>query len=318
MRPGVLSRLRCPRCADSLTFASDGRSASCPAGHPLTWRSGYLDASVDVDDELTARTFRSFGYEWNKFDDLTNDDQAYWQEYFADVPLKELAGKVGLDAGCGKGRYSRYTAEHLADLVALDGSDAVVAAVRNLADRDNVTVVRGDLRHPPFAAESFDFISCLGVLHHLADPREGFEVLVRMLAPGGVLLIYLYSYSPGSRMRSAGLRAAAALRRITVRTPHWLLRPASAPLAALLYGSFVLPGLLGERFRFARLAQLPLAAYRGRSLHTLWIDTFDRLSAPVEHRFTWPDIEPWFEQAGLAVEGRSLARGLTVVARKIG
>ena len=43
-------------------------------------------------------------------------------------------GKVGLDAGCGKGRYTRFLAQHLDAEVALDGSSAAEAAARNLAD----------------------------------------------------------------------------------------------------------------------------------------------------------------------------------------
>ena len=92
---------------------------------------------------------------------------------------------VGLDAGCGKGRYTRFLAEHLGALVALDGSSAVEAAARNLAGFPSVLVVRSDLRQAPFAAGSFDFISSLGVLHHLDDPRAGFDRLVGIPGPGG-------------------------------------------------------------------------------------------------------------------------------------
>ena len=39
-----------------------------------------------------------------------------------------------MDAGCGKGRYTRFLAPHLDALVALHGSSAVEAAVRNLGE----------------------------------------------------------------------------------------------------------------------------------------------------------------------------------------
>src|SRR5205085_3102082 len=110
----------------------------------------------------------------------------YWRWYLRDVPLEDLRGRMGLDAGCGKGRYTLYSAHYLEELVALDGSGAVEAAARNLASCGNVTVVKSDLRDPPFAEGSFGFVSCLGVLHHLPDPRAGLGVLARLLEPNGL------------------------------------------------------------------------------------------------------------------------------------
>lgn len=311
--PAIAERLRCPRCGAAMTV--DGR-ITCVNHHELPVRGGFLDALVDVRDEATARTLDSFGYEWTSFDTVQPEDEEFWRWYFADVPLDRIRGKVGLDAGCGKGRFSRFTAAHVGALVALDGSDAVTAAVRNLADRPNVVVVRSDLRAAPFAPGSFDFISCLGVLHHLTDPQEGFRRLVDLLAPGGLLLVYLYSRGEGRSVRSVGLSAAAALRRLTVRLPHRLLRLVSGPIALVLYASVVVPGRVGDKVKSRRLQSLPLKTYRGRPLRSLWLDTFDRLSAPLERRYVWAELEPWFAEAGLHVLAAREDAGWFVVAEK--
>jgi SAM-dependent methyltransferase len=279
-------------------------------------RRGYIDAFTASLDSDTARTLESFGFEWSTFDAINPEDKGFWRNYFADVPLKELTGRVGLDAGCGKGRYAYFTAQHLKALVALDGSDAVKAAARNLASLQNVIVVKSDLRTAPFAPESFGFISCLGVLHHLRDPEEGFKALVRLLAPDGLLLLYVYSRPGKPGIRAASLAAAAWVRKLTVRMPRPAVRGLSAVLAPFLYGIFVIPGGLGERLRIRRLAALPLRTYRRRPLRSLWLDTFDRLSAPIEHRYLWTDIRPWFEQAGLSVEHVREQAGLFVLARR--
>lgn len=289
---------------------------ACGNGHRLPNRQGFLDASTQDDDAVTERTFDSFGYEWSRFDDLRPEDRGFWQEYFAGVPLDELRGQVGLDAGCGKGRYTRFTARHLEAMVALDGSAAIAVAARHLAELPNVVAVKADLRRPPLAPASFGFVSCLGVLHHLSDPEEGFRALVRLLAPGGMLLIYLYSRPQGRGLRATCLRAATQLRRATVRIPHPLLRLLSVPIAGVLYGAFVVPGRLGRRLGNGRLSGLPLAPYRGRPVRSLWLDTFDRLSAPLERRYSWADVQPWFERAGLRVESVSDYAGLTIVARR--
>ena len=264
----------------------------------------------------TSATFASFGFEWNNFDDVRTEDEGFADVYFRDVDLPALDGKVGLDAGCGKGRYTRFLAEHLGSMAALDGSSAVEAAARNLARFPSVQVVRSDLRHAPFAPASFDFIASLGVLHHLDDPQAGFERLVEYLAPGGQVLLYLYSRPPTPGLRSAALTSAAALRRVTVRLPHRVLKVVSAPIAALLYYGVVAPGAYGDRRGHAALSSLPMDAYRGKPLRSLVLDTFDRLSAPVEHRYVWTELAPWFDRAGLVVDAARDETGWFVLAHR--
>ena len=38
----------------------------------------------------------------------------------------------------------------------------------------------------------FDLINCVGVLHHLADPKRGIQALASKLAPGGLMHIFVY------------------------------------------------------------------------------------------------------------------------------
>ena len=277
---------------------------------------GYLDCSSQPPDATTGETFASFGYEWTTFDKVQPEDERFFRGYFAEVDLASMRDAVGLDAGCGKGRFSRFIAGHLEALVALDGSDAVTAAARNLEDRPNAFVVRADLRQAPFAAESFGFVSCLGVLHHLTDPEAGFRALVRLLAPGGTFLLYLYSRPTRVGIRSVSLQAASAVRRLTTRLPHKATRLVSAPISVLLYGAVVVPGALGDRWGNGFLAGLPLSVYRGNPWRALWLDTFDRLSAPVETRYVWDEVRPWFERAGLDVQSVAERGGLVIVARR--
>jgi SAM-dependent methyltransferase len=315
-RDRLLAALCCPRCGAHLV---DGPVVTCASGHLVKDGGGWLDLAGgegDAADAVTGRTFDSFGYEWTHFAEVRPEDEGYWRHYTADVPWEQLEDGLGVDIGCGKGRYSRPTARRLGGLVALDGSEAVSAAARNLAGEPNVVVVRADLRDAALADGAFDFVSCLGVLHHLADPRAAFSRITRLLAPGATLLVYLYSRPEGGGVRALGLRAAAAIRRVTVRMPHPVLRPLCLPVAAALYGVVVAPGRLGERRGSARLAALPLDVYRGSPLRSLWLDTFDRLSAPVEHRYTWEEVRPWVEEAGLEIVGVRTWGGLMITARR--
>jgi SAM-dependent methyltransferase len=311
----IVEYLRCPRCGLSLRAEAFG--VVCANQHRFSERSGYLDFSTEARaGGTTARTLSSFGYEWNAFDAIRDEDESFAAIYFKDLDLEGLAGRAGLDAGCGKGRFTRVMARYLKTIVALDGSEAVHAAVHNLADQENVGVVRADLRLPLFAHEGFEFISSLGVLHHLDDPREGFLHLTQYLAPGGQMLVYLYSRPESLNARAFGLAAASMLRHATVRMPHPLLKALSGPIAALLFAGIVAPGRWGDRAHNGPLSRLPMSTYRDKPFRSLVLDTFDRLSAPVEHRYTWADLEPWFKDAGLVVDAARDETGWFVLAHR--
>jgi SAM-dependent methyltransferase len=313
----IVERLRCPECGEPVKDTGGEPGVECRAGHRFAVRNGYLDCSTgSVPAGSTDRTFASFGFEWNSFDDVRDEDEGFSEVYFRDVDLASLDGLCGLDAGCGKGRYTRFLAAHLGTLAALDGSSAVEAAARNLAEFPTVVVVKSDLRAAPFAPGSFDFIASLGVLHHLDDPKAGFDRLVTYLAPGGRMLLYLYSRPPTLGIRALALQLASALRAVTVRIPHRVLKVASAPIAALLWCGVVAPGAYGERNGIKALSGLPMDAYRGMPFRSLVLDTFDRLSAPIEHRYVWEDLAPWFEEAGLVVDAARDETGWFVLAHR--
>jgi SAM-dependent methyltransferase len=154
------------------------------------------------------------------------------------------------------------------------------------------------------------------VLHHLVDAEEGFRVLSSLLAPGGRLLLYVYSRPERAGARRLGLQGAAGLRRLTVKLPHPLLRLLCAPVAGVLYSLVVVPGQLGARFGVRVLDDLPLRNYHNLHFRSLWLDTFDRLSAPIERRYVWGELQPWFEREGLRVKSVREAGGLFILAEK--
>jgi SAM-dependent methyltransferase len=312
----IVDRLRCPQCGRPLAVGPADGGVRCSAGHHYRRRLGVLDFSAPAEGGSTQRTMESFGYEWNAFDEVRDEDEQFAEIYFRDLDLEGLRGRVGLDAGCGKGRFTRILARYLDAEVALDGSSAVEAAARNLNGLANVAVVQSDLRHAPFAPESFDFISSLGVLHHLDDPYDGFKRLLTYLAPKGQILLYLYSRPGQAGLRSAALSAAKAVRTVTVRLPHPVLKRVATPIAGVLYATMVAPGRWGQEHGKPGLARLPMDTYRDKPFRSLALDTFDRLSAPVEFRYVWSDLQRWFDETGLVVDAARDETGWFIVAHR--
>ncbi len=101
-----------------------------------------------------------------------------------------------------------------------------------------------------------------------------------------------------------------------MRIPHKYLKPLSTPVAALLYAGVVYPGEWGERHGAARLAALPMNAYRRKPFRSLVLDTFDRLSAPVEYRYVWSELQEWFDKTGLVVDSAREETGWFVTAHR--
>jgi ubiquinone/menaquinone biosynthesis C-methylase UbiE len=110
-------------------------------------------------------------------------------------------GFRALVAGGGTGDSAIFLAAQLrdtdAEVVCLDLSEASLAiarqraAVRGLEQR--VRWIHGSLLDAPrLGLGRFDYVSCLGVLHHLPDPDAGLRALAEVLADGGAMGLMVY------------------------------------------------------------------------------------------------------------------------------
>jgi 2-polyprenyl-3-methyl-5-hydroxy-6-metoxy-1,4-benzoquinol methylase len=115
------------------------------------------------------------------------------------VAPAELRGPLRvLVAGCGTGMDAINAALHLdnARISAIDLSRASLAyAMRKAGEYglENIRFRHQDILELGGDGESYHFINCTGVLHHMADPAAGLERLAGLLLPGGVIKLALYS-----------------------------------------------------------------------------------------------------------------------------
>ena len=106
-----------------------------------------------------------------------------------------------LDAGCGTGVSTDYLC-HLnpgADVLGVDISDGALAVAQERCQRSGaaqqVTSLRQEQRSLLDLADEgpFDYINSVGVLHHLDQPEAGLRALSGLLAPHGLLHLFLYA-----------------------------------------------------------------------------------------------------------------------------
>ena len=105
-------------------------------------------------------------------------------EPFADV----------LDAGCGTGAvlellHGQHPAAHLTGLDLTPG----MIDVANAKGLDNTSFVVGDAEDLPFEPESFDAVLCSNSFHHYPHPEQFFASVMRVLRPGGRLILRDYT-----------------------------------------------------------------------------------------------------------------------------
>jgi SAM-dependent methyltransferase len=101
------------------------------------------------------------------------------------------AGDRVIDVGCGPGNYTRHLANAAGDgwVVGVDASRAMIARAARQTEARNVTFLRADACQLPIVDQSFDAVCCIGVLHVLDEPMRALNEMVRVLAPGGRLLM---------------------------------------------------------------------------------------------------------------------------------
>jgi malonyl-CoA O-methyltransferase len=100
--------------------------------------------------------------------------------------LGNLDGKRVLDAGAGKGRYATLLKRRhpTAAVTALDVSAEMLRHVP-----PGITTVQHSLLDMPFPDGSFDAVLCIEALEHAVRIPEAVRELVRVLAPGGTLVV---------------------------------------------------------------------------------------------------------------------------------
>ncbi|MDD2365766.1 MAG: class I SAM-dependent methyltransferase [Desulfuromonadaceae bacterium] len=154
----------------------------------------------------------------NRSDTYALNLTSLWARFNDSLPPSE-AKKI-LIAGCGTfAPYPWSVANPDIPITALDLSDkSLLRAARHcrLHLCNNIIYRCGDLTDGHFADSSFGLIDSFGVLHHLENPLAGLKALEKLLVPGGILRIMVYSRY--ARKEEESIRRS--LRLLGIKTPE--------------------------------------------------------------------------------------------------
>lgn len=244
-------------------------------------------------DQQTADAFAS---SWNNLPAGSVYTLEQVIDWFQPLAADDIRGARVLEMGCGNGSLMVHVLRWSPRwLDGLDLGAAVVSAERNLKASGfaNWSLRQDDLT--AFASDGYDVVYSIGVLHHLQDPRLGFEAVVRNTRPGGKFHCWVYAREGNALV----IALVEPIRRVAARLPWWFTKYALA--APLAFPFFLYAKLLAALPRWPLLRTLPLYEYG------LWIAkrefaffrhvAFDQLVTPQTVYLDRATIEGWLRDS---------------------
>jgi SAM-dependent methyltransferase len=252
-------------------------------------------------DNIKIRIAERFGYEWKKFSKLYSTYENQFLDWIYPVKKDFFRNKLVLDMGCGTGRHMYFSALYGGEVVGVDLGGSVDVAFQNTKKFSNAHVVQADIYHLPFKKNLFDFVYCIGVLHHLPRQEEGFTKLVEVTKKKGLVHSWVYG-----REGNYLLKIMDPLRKYFIsKLPLPIVKLLSFSLMVFIHPIIKLVYRPLNKFSITR----KFASYLPQNSFFMYLSNFtfsvnysilfDQLLAPIATYYTKEEFRKWFENAHL-------------------
>lgn len=254
-------------------------------------------------DQQTADAFAS---SWNHLPTGSVYTRDQFEEWLAPLTRGDVAGRRVLELGCGNASLLVHMAGgwNCGFAEGVDLGASVIPARENLTragvDPARWRVTSGDLISHRDASGGADVVYCIGVLHHLKEPADGFASVLQNTRPGGHFHCWVYGYEGNAVVRMF----VEPLRRLLCRFPWWFTKHFAASLLAIPV--FLYARALAILPRWPWLRGFPLYEY------CLWIArrefaffrhvVFDQLVTPQTTYLRHSTLVHWLSSHGSEIE----------------
>ncbi len=124
---------------------------------------------------------------WSKLVSNSSSLRTVQLQSATEALLTDLSGKKVLDAGCGEGIFTKFTADHGAEATGIDGAREMVTKAKQ--NYPNLNFQIADLLQPlPFTNQVFDLVLASMVLMHLKNAETFVGECKRTLKPKGFFI----------------------------------------------------------------------------------------------------------------------------------
>ncbi|MEI6057426.1 MAG: class I SAM-dependent methyltransferase [bacterium] len=315
MKPEFINFLCCPETGDDLHLVNGkmGANGLIESGF-LKTKSGKTYPIVNqVPRFVKEESYSgSFGFEWKRWSRVQFEDQntnsrlrGHTTSVFdraTGLSEQKINRKTVVEFGCGPGRFLDIVRKRDGIAVGLELSSAADVARANFKNDANVLIVQGDILHPPFKKNSFDFGYSIGVFHHTPAPEVALQKLVDVVKTKGEITCCVYENNNGRGLYDSS--AVIWYRTFLNSISSHLSRPLA--LAYSYFSAYVLYWFFFPAFKIPGLRVV--AAFLTRNFvpglfylrDGKWrvLDTFDAITPKFATTHTPEELRAWFEKAG--------------------
>jgi len=198
-------------------------------------------------------------------------------------------GKVILDAGCRMGTRTYFAGKWGAKLViGVDIGESVETAFEVNYEMDNIFIIQADIFNIP-TEKIFDFIYCMGVLHHMPRQKEAFRKLLVKTKQGGAMLIWVYRYE-----QYTDRNILVFLRHFTIHVNTGLLYLMSKVYTSIF---FIRIKIYNRKYKTKKIQPNPflkfLSPFRFDEIHKY---VFNQLAPPIAKYYRKEELEELFTE----------------------
>ncbi len=232
----------------------------------------------------------TFGEEWKTYNKILPQHHDEFKLYFDLIDLPALESKRICDLGCGIGRWSYFLKDIAKEIVLIDFSESIFEARKNLSESDNMIFIMADVLDLPFQDDTFDFMFCLGVLHHIPSPALQSVRKLSRLAPEFLVYLY-YALDNRSTLYKLIFYFINLIRKLTCKITSPTAR---SILTEVLMWSLYIPTIFIGKILFmlgVSASKVPFnSVYGHMNLGRIRQDVYDRFFTSIEQRVSKKEI----------------------------